>query len=349
MDIDLLAKMVKEVIMDHDSVTLPGVGSFVTEVVPASFADKGYTIHPPYRRLFFSPKQGNDTLLADLYASSNHISSADATRILTEFLSEMKEVLKVRKTIIFPSLGRLRATRENHFFFIADEDLDIYPSGFGLEPVSLKTHEETREEVEEAVSSLAGMLEAPATVDQGAEDASVVAENIADAPQEASPASIVTENIADAPQEASPAPEDTEELPELVTVVDTLEEEITEANTAEDVSIVAKEIADAPQETSSAAPEPELEPEPEPEPESEPEPEPAPAPKPVTEYILDPELDVPPPEKDYAWVRVILRVLLWIAVLAVAALIVLAIVGRVAPDWLDRFLYSPEELKILHN
>ena len=343
MDIDLLAKMVKEVIMDHDSVTLPGVGSFVTEVVPASFADKGYTIHPPYRRLFFSPKQGNDTLLADLYASSNHISSADATRILTEFLSEMKEVLKVRKTIIFPSLGRLRATRENHFFFIADEDLDIYPSGFGLEPVSLKTHEETREEVEEAVSSLAGMLEAPAPVDQGAEDASVVAENIADAPQEASPAPIVTENIADAPQEASPAPEDTEELPELVTVVDTPEEEITEANTAEDVSIVAKEIADAPQETSSAAPEPELEPEP------EPEPEPAPAPKPVTEYILDPELDVPPPEKDYAWVRVILRVLLWIAVLAVAALIVLAIVGRVAPDWLDRFLYSPEELKILHN
>ena len=122
MDIDLLAKMVKEVIMDHDSVTLPGVGSFVTEVVPASFADKGYTIHPPYRRLFFSPKQGEDTLLSGLYARSNNISEEDATRILTEFLAEMKEVLKVRKTIIFPGLGRLRATRENHFFFIADED-----------------------------------------------------------------------------------------------------------------------------------------------------------------------------------------------------------------------------------
>ena len=39
MDIDLLAKMVKEVGMDHDSVTLPGMGSFVAELVPASFAD----------------------------------------------------------------------------------------------------------------------------------------------------------------------------------------------------------------------------------------------------------------------------------------------------------------------
>ena len=166
MDIDLLAKMVKEVVMDHDNVTLPGVGSFVAELVPAAFADRGYTILPPYRRLFFSPKQGEDTLLADFYASSNQISQADAARILEEFLSEMKEVLKVRKTIVFPGLGRLRATRENHFFFVADEDLDIYPAGFGLQPISLKTHEETREEVAQAVASLAEILEVPKEEEQ---------------------------------------------------------------------------------------------------------------------------------------------------------------------------------------
>ena len=68
MDIDLLSKMVKEVVMDHDTVTLPGVGSFVAEWVPSTFADRGYTILPPYRKLYFSPKQGDDTLLAKLYA-----------------------------------------------------------------------------------------------------------------------------------------------------------------------------------------------------------------------------------------------------------------------------------------
>ena len=46
MDIDLLAKMVKEAILDHDVVTLPGVGCFVAELVPSSFSDKGYTINP---------------------------------------------------------------------------------------------------------------------------------------------------------------------------------------------------------------------------------------------------------------------------------------------------------------
>ncbi len=160
MDIDLLAKMVKEAILDHDTVTLPGVGCFVAELVPSTFSDKGYTINPPYRRLYFSPKQGGDTYLVDLYAHDNEGVDADmATRILTEFLAEMKEVLKVKKTVVFPGLGRLRATRENHFFFVADEDLDIYPEGLGLAPLSLKTHVETPEEVATAVAGLAELIE----------------------------------------------------------------------------------------------------------------------------------------------------------------------------------------------
>ena len=162
MDIDLLAKMVKEAILDHDTVTLPGVGCFVAELVPSTFSDKGYTINPPYRRLYFSPKQGGDTYLVDLYARDNEEVDADmATRILTEFLTEMKEVLKVKKTVVFPGLGRLRATRENHFFFVADEDLDIYPEGLGLAPLSLKTHVETPEEVATTVAGLAELIAEP--------------------------------------------------------------------------------------------------------------------------------------------------------------------------------------------
>jgi nucleoid DNA-binding protein len=161
MDIDLLAKMVKEAVLDQDAVTLPGVGSFVAELVPSTFSDKGYTINPPYRRLYFSPRQGSDTLLAAMYARDNGVDLEMATRILTEFLSELKEVLKVRKTVAFPGLGRLRATRENHFFFVADEDLDIYPEGLGLVPISLKTHVETPEEVATAVAGLAELIAEP--------------------------------------------------------------------------------------------------------------------------------------------------------------------------------------------
>ncbi|MCR5407508.1 MAG: hypothetical protein K6E61_00150 [Bacteroidales bacterium] len=274
MDIDLLAKMVREIMMDHDSVTLPGLGSFAAEVVPATFSDKGYTINPPYRRLYFLPHQGTDTLLADLYSSSNNISASDATRILVEYLTEMKEVLVAKKLIVFPGLGRLRATRENHFFFVADEYLDIYPSGFGLEPISLKTHEETPEEVEQAVSSLAQMLE--------------------------------TEPVAEPEPVVEPEP--------------------------------------------VAEPEPVIEPEPvvEQVPVVKPEPEPKPEPAPVEEAPAP----VIPSEAEESPVRripIIVSILIWIAAIAVVAIIALAVIGHVAPEWLDYYLYSPEELEILRS
>lgn len=138
MDIDLLSRIVKELITDHDKVGLPGLGAFVAEVVPASFSDKGYTINPPYRRLSFHPDNTEADLLVKFYSDSNHV-PLEASRVyITEFLSELKQVLIQRKTVIFPGLGRLRATKENNFFFVPDEDLDIYPDGFGLQPVSMK-------------------------------------------------------------------------------------------------------------------------------------------------------------------------------------------------------------------
>ena len=258
MDIDLLAKMVKEAVMDHDCVTLPGVGSFVAELVPAAFADRGYTILPPYRRLYFVPRQADDRLLAALYARSNSISEADAQRILEDFLKEMKEVLMQKKTIVFPGLGRLRATRENHFFFVADEDLDIYPAGFGLQPISLKTHEETKEEVAEAVASLAQILEP-------------------------------------APVAADPAP----------------------------VPVILSASEESPAEPAPVAPDPVI-------------------------LSASEESPVAALPKKSPW-RVLGIVLLVLLGLALVAAVALAVIGRVAPDWIDSYLYSPAELEILRK
>lgn len=159
MDIDLLSKMVKELILDNDEVSLPGVGSFVAELVPSSFSDKGYTINPPYKRLSFRKKaDASDDVLIDFYAKSNNVDKETASKIVVDFLSEMQKVLELRKSIVFPGLGKLRATKENIFFFVADEDLDIYPEGFGLEPISLKTHEETPAEVSATIAALQDIL-----------------------------------------------------------------------------------------------------------------------------------------------------------------------------------------------
>ena len=160
MNIDLLAKMIRDVVLEKDEVALPGLGVFLAEFVPASFSDKGFTINPPYKRLTFRQEvnAGDDTLIR-MYAEANNIGEDAAARIVNDFLSGLKDILMVRKAVVFPELGKLRATRENNFFFIADENLDIYPEGFGLEPVSLKTHQEAVSEVAETIAGLRSILE----------------------------------------------------------------------------------------------------------------------------------------------------------------------------------------------
>ncbi|HJJ93503.1 MAG TPA: hypothetical protein O0X31_03035, partial [Methanocorpusculum sp.] len=111
MNIDLLSKMVKELILDQDRVILPGLGSFVAEIVPSTFSDKGYTINPPYRRLYFRAKPDAGDDLVKLYSSSNNVKPEMAERIIVDFISELKSVLYEKKTVVFPGLGRLRATK----------------------------------------------------------------------------------------------------------------------------------------------------------------------------------------------------------------------------------------------
>ena len=152
--------MVAELIVKNDSVGLPGMGSFVAEIVPASFSDRGYSITPPYRKLSFRGGYPTDSLLVDYYAKSNGTDKEEARSTITDYVIQMKSVLKERKTIIFPGLGKLRATKDNTFFFVPDENLDIYPDGITLQPISLKTHSVSSEELARAVSSISELIAA---------------------------------------------------------------------------------------------------------------------------------------------------------------------------------------------
>ena len=315
MDIDLLSKMVRETILDHDAVTLPGIGSFMAEIVPSMFTDKGYTIHPPYRRLFFSRREEGDTLLRDLYAESNDIPLASAERIVTEFLAEMKEVLKEKKTVVFPGLGRLRATKENNFFFVADEDLDIYPAGFGLKPVSLKTHQETEEEVSEMVAGLANILSEPAVEPSAAPAAAPVAAPSAEpAPVPAAQSS--AEPVA--PEKAPAAEPEAVEAESAAEPVDPWahlrkKEESENRWAAREARRVARmEAAEKEREASGGQAEPAA------------------------------------PKRRSGWKRLLVA----LAVLAAVALVLLVayvVVARVAPDFVDRFLYSAEDLEFIRK
>lgn len=335
MNIDLLSKMVAELILDNDEVSLPGLGVFVAEMVPASFSDKGYTINPPYRRLSFRQKQENDTLLVDLYADSNRLAPNDAASILGKFLGELKENLIEKKTVVFPGLGRLRATRENNFFFVPDENLNIYPEGFWMKSLSLKTHEETAEEIASAVESLGDMLAAASAVV---------------APSE--PVSAPSEPVTEPKIKSVPSPE-----PELPEPVQTVEEVSSEEDSIVSEPVQAVEVkpseevkAQEPIIPEPAIPEPTIPESVKVEPVKE---EPVKAepvkPEPVKAEPVKPE---PRPEKIRKpmpqWARTAIAATLATIGTVAAALILFVAVSRVSPGSTDKLLYTAEELEILN-
>lgn len=363
MDIDLLSRIVKELITDHDKVGLPGLGTFVAEVVPASFSDKGYTINPPYRRLSFHPDNTEADLLVKFYSDSNH-APLEASRVyITEFLSELKQVLIQRKTVIFPGLGRLRATKENNFFFVPDEDLDIYPDGFGLQPVSMKYIQGVADPVDIKLSYSDAMRgfedrhraaepELPAEMGQPSEPGLPVAgeQSAAEEPQ----LETLSPDHAEPGQSSEPVQSITEarHQPEAGGHVQREEQPGTEhGQPVEPAQPVEHEQSAEPDHTEPAQPS---------EDPSERQCDAASAELPDGESDAAPaelqgeESDAAPaelPGEETGDVR--RRSRWWIAPvvvlsLAVVALGVFVILAHAAPDFIDSILYTPEELKILN-
>ena len=346
MDIDLLAKMIRDVVLEKDEVALPGLGMFIADFVPASFSDKGYTINPPYKRLSFRQKDNpDDRTIVKLYAEANNIGEDAAEHFVNDFLSGLKDILMVRKSVVLPGLGRLRATKENNFFFIADENLDIYPEGFGLEPVSLKTHQETVSEVAETMAGLRSIL-APEQAEEPALAQEPVLEPVAASESVQEPAPEIIQE---------PAPEIIQEA-EVATETEVEPEPALEVESAPEVE-PASEVEPAPE------PAPEVEPGPEalPEPVQEAVPETASETVPETSQEIAPET-VPEPACEsvagqpadnqsggssfWKTFRIVAVSIVILAILALAAFIILS---RVAPDFIDTILYSPEELEIVRK
>lgn len=372
MDIDLLSKIVKELILDNDEVALPGIGSFIAEIVPSVFSDKGYTINPPYRRLSFRQNgSGDENMVIDFYARCNNIDNPTASRIIREFLEEMRRVLETKKSIVFPGLGKLRATKENYFFFVADEDLDIYPEGFGLEPISLKTHEETPAEVSATMAALRSILNPEEEIEEAnkpaetaeatnAEEATTApaevnaevaetdqAENEVNAEEADAKGAENEEETAEAnaseaesqtteTEEAAPAETNTEEVEANEPATEEVNEPADVNATAEPTGDNATPAGDNPVNVNDLADVVEATGNTKTAENTEPEP---------TTTTVQATSQKPAGSKTW---QVIKWTVIILVILAVTALLTFIILAHIAPDFIDSILYTPEELEILN-
>ena len=149
MEINLFSQCIKDLIVENDRVDVPYLGTFTAEMVPASYSDRQTTIHPPYRKMSFRKGEvsmDEGQLVLGKVMQVLGVSQEQAGVELGWCLSRLSSELEGRKSCRLPGLGVMRANARNEFFFVPDDDLDIWPDGLGLEPVSIKVSEKPEEE-----------------------------------------------------------------------------------------------------------------------------------------------------------------------------------------------------------
>ncbi|MBQ1754188.1 MAG: hypothetical protein II002_04555 [Bacteroidales bacterium] len=145
MEIGVFAKCIKELIVENDRVDVPYLGSFTAELMPATYSDRQTTIHPPYRKMSFHKGEvslAEGRLLLDKVRRELGVNLDQAGVELGWCLSRLNSELEGRKRCPLPGLGMMRANARNEFFFVPDDDLDIWPDGIGFEPIAIKMPKE---------------------------------------------------------------------------------------------------------------------------------------------------------------------------------------------------------------
>lgn len=139
MNINLLSELLRDLVMEHDRVSLPGMGSFIAENAPSVFSDKATVLHPPFRRILFRSKEvWNDGILACKYAEVMKIGEDEALDQIETFTGKARFDIEQSRSMELPGFGTLRLNDRNGYTFVIDKESFISKSAYGLEPVNIK-------------------------------------------------------------------------------------------------------------------------------------------------------------------------------------------------------------------
>lgn len=139
MEVNLLADLLRELIIENDRVSLPGMGSFVTETAPSVFSDRASIIHPPFRRVMFRSREvWNDELLEKRYAQVMNIPAYKSKSEIETFINGVRRDLEMTRVLELPGFGTIRLNERNGYNFVLNNDVLISKETYGLEPLNIK-------------------------------------------------------------------------------------------------------------------------------------------------------------------------------------------------------------------
>lgn len=134
MNIDV-AKAIKELLFEHNTVILPGLGGFVSNPVASAVDYVQGSVQPPSRKLEFNTNLViNDGVLVHHIQQSNVVTSKEATVAIENYVAGINESLEAREIVDLPEIGRLYKDYEQKIRFMPDST-NFELDSFGLPTV----------------------------------------------------------------------------------------------------------------------------------------------------------------------------------------------------------------------
>lgn len=125
MDFNLICIEIQELLINNESVTLPGIGKLVIENQSATFLQDGLTIAPPSKKLQFIPE-------------GNLVQDGENTSNIAQLSGRIMENLIAHGEFAVPGLGTFSKTGDSPITFSADPAFDFSPDNFALEAIALE-------------------------------------------------------------------------------------------------------------------------------------------------------------------------------------------------------------------
>ncbi|GAB4491893.1 MAG: hypothetical protein OHK0019_12740 [Saprospiraceae bacterium] len=144
MQIDIPAHIEKLLFL-HDTLTIPGFGTFTATKVSAAADYLGGTVSPPSKSLTFSENiKTDDGVLVQDVAVTHGISNEEARRAIEDFVEKMQGQLNQREIVTLPAVGRLYKNYVQKIQFLPDTT-NFSPESFGLPPLQFSPISRSRE------------------------------------------------------------------------------------------------------------------------------------------------------------------------------------------------------------
>lgn len=126
-------KIIRELLVSNNYVSLPTIGSFVQRYEPARLKPDGKTFTAPKQVIIFDTSRTFNDEAIELYLCEKlGISANKAKELLNNFIESTKEELSNSQEVLFENVGSLKKDSEGTIVFSPVPDEELSASTFGL-------------------------------------------------------------------------------------------------------------------------------------------------------------------------------------------------------------------------